>query len=124
MSPHQISAPRDHKNTHGSVASYTVGFVASLILTGLSFGAIMGRWVSHDMALPTLVCLAVLQLLIQLVFFLHMGTAPEQRSDLAALVFTVLILATIVAGSLWVMHNANINMMPTGMSTDSAKLKP
>ena len=53
-----------------------------------------------------------LQLLVQLVFFLHMGTSPEQRENLSPFIFTVLIIAIIVGGSAWVLHNMNANMMP------------
>ena len=63
---------------------------------------------------------AVAQLLVQLVFFLHMGTSPDQRSNLAIFLFTGLVIAIVVCGSLWVMHNANVNMMPTHMSANRA----
>ncbi len=109
--------------SHGSVASYALGFLLSLVLTAWSFGAVMSGAVPHDLRLPAIVAFAVIQLVAQLIFFLHLGLAREQRSDLAALAFTGLILATIVSGSLWVMHNANVNMMPTGMSADMAKVK-
>jgi cytochrome o ubiquinol oxidase operon protein cyoD len=53
----------------------------------------------------------VAQLVVQLVCFLHMGTSPSQRSNLAIMLFTLLILAIVVVGSLWVLHNMNVNMM-------------
>jgi cytochrome o ubiquinol oxidase subunit IV len=65
----------------------------------------------------------VVQLLVQLVFFLHLGTAPEQRNNTVTFMLTVLLIATVVAGSLWVMHNANINMMPTQMSIERVRAK-
>jgi cytochrome o ubiquinol oxidase operon protein cyoD len=64
--------------------------------------------------------LAVVQLLVQLVLFLHLGTAPEQRNNTVILVLAVLIIATVVSGSLWVMHNADVNMMPTQMTPERA----
>ncbi len=66
--------------------------------------------------LPAITALALVQLLVQLVFFLHLGTAPDQRSNTMIFLLTVLLIATVVAGSLWVIHNANLNMMPTQMS--------
>jgi len=108
---------------HGSVKSYTIGFVLSLGLTVLSFGAVMSGAVPAASILPTIVGLAVAQLLVQLVYFLHLGTAPGQRSNLVIFVFTGLIIATVVSGSLWVMHNANTNMMPTHMSVERALSK-
>ena len=109
-----------HDPAHGSMKSYVVGFILSLVLTVLSFGAIMSGVVPHDMMLPAIVILALAQLLVQLVYFLHMGTGPTQRNNTAIFAFTGLIIVIVVAGSLWVMHNANVNMMPTSMSTDSA----
>jgi cytochrome o ubiquinol oxidase operon protein cyoD len=58
--------------------------------------------------------------LAQLVYFLRLGTAKDQRENTVVFVCTGLIIAIVVAGSLWVMHNANINMMPTDMSVERA----
>ncbi|MDB5551586.1 MAG: cytochrome o ubiquinol oxidase subunit [Rhizobium sp.] len=109
--------------SHGSLATYAVGFLLSLGLTALSFGAVMTGVLSSDMMLPAIAVLAVIQLLVQLVFFLHLGTAPEQRNNTVIFILTVMLITTIVAGSLWVMHNANINMMQTQMSPERARAK-
>ena len=106
--------------THGSLGSYIVGFALSLLLTVLSFGAVMSGIVPRSMLLTIIVMLAVAQLLVQLVFFLHLGSAPEQRNNTVVFLLTVLLIATIVAGSLWVMNNANVNMMPMQMSPERA----
>jgi cytochrome o ubiquinol oxidase operon protein cyoD len=93
----------------------------SLGLTALSFGVVMSGLVPGDMILPAITALAVVQLLVQLVLFLHLGTAPEQRNNTTIFILTILLIATVVGGSLWVIHNANVNMMPTGMSVDQAR---
>ena len=108
-------------DTHAGIGSSLAGFVLSLALTGLSFGAVMSGMVPRDMQLTAIVVLAVVQLLVQLVFFLHLGTAPEQRNTTVIFVLTTLLIATVVSGSLWVMHNANANMTPTQMSVEMAK---
>ncbi len=59
----------------------------------------------------------------QLVFFLHLGSAPDQRSNTGIFICTALLIAIIVAGSLRVAHNANANMMPTTMSVQRALSK-
>ena len=100
-----------------------IGFVLSLLLTGLSFGAVMSGLVPHDAILPAITILAVVQLIVQLVFFMHLGTAPEQRSNTTIFLLTIMLIAIIVSGSLWVIHNANVNMMPTQMSPESARAK-
>ncbi|MDB5524573.1 MAG: cytochrome bo3 quinol oxidase subunit 4 [Rhizobium sp.] len=121
----RISAkPRpNHDSGHSSVRSYVIGFVLSLVLTAMSFASVMSGMVPAAMILGTITFFAVIQLLVQLVFFLHLGTAPEQRNNTVIFVLTILLIATIVAGSLWVMHNANVNMMPTDMSIERARAK-
>jgi len=108
---------------HGSLTSYTIGFLLSLVLTALSFGAVMSGAVPHHLILPAIVVLAVVQLLVQLVLFLHLGSGRAQRNNSAIFVLTALLIAIIVAGSLWVMHNANVNMMPMQMSVERAIAK-
>ena len=107
-------ADHDHADhsSHGSLKSYIVGFALSIILTLISFWVVLSGSVAHT-SIPTwLVVFCVAQLLVQLIFFLHLGTAPAQRQNTAIFLFTVLILAIAVGGSLWVMHNANVLMMP------------
>jgi cytochrome o ubiquinol oxidase operon protein cyoD len=105
------------------VKSYVVGFILSLGLTALSFGAVMSGTLPRGMILPAITLLAVVQLLVQLIYFLHLGTAPEQRNNTMIFILTGLLIATIVAGSLWVMHNANVNMMSTQVSPERARAK-
>ena len=120
MSATSASAHDSHGASHGSLTSYVAGFVLCLVLTGLSFGAVMGGFVPHEKILAAITMLAVVQLLVQLVLFLHLGTAPDQRNNTVIFVLTVLLITTIVSGSLWVMHNADINMMPTQMTPERA----
>lgn len=115
---HSSHAEHGHAG-HGSMKSYVIGFVLSLILTALSFGAVMSGALPHGAILPAIVILAVAQLVVQLFYFMHLGSASE-RDNTAIFIFTGLIIAIVVAGSLWVMHNANVNMMPTHMSTNQA----
>ena len=108
-------------NAHGSLKSYIVGFALSLILTLLSFGCVMSGAVPQHLVVPGLVVFCVAQLLVQLVFFLHMSAAPGQRDNLSIGVFTLLIIAIAVVGSLWVMHNMNLYMMhPASQSMPSS----
>lgn len=110
-SVHHQTETAPHGGSHGSVKSYVVGFLLSLVLTAGSFWAVQGGVVPHGMMLPAIVVLAVVQLLVQLVFFLHMGTAEDQRHNVAIFIFTMVIIAIVVCGSLWVLHNMNANMM-------------
>ena len=63
---------------------------------------------------------AVAQLVVQLRYFLHLGSSADQRSNTGIFICTALLIAIIVAGSLWVIHNANVNMMPTQISVERA----
>jgi len=98
------------QGAHGSLKSYTVGFILCIVLTLMSFGLLMVHSVPHGLILPGIVILAVAQLVVQLVYFLHLGKG--ERDNTAVFIFTALIIAIVVCGSLWVMHNANVNMMP------------
>lgn len=109
-----------HAPSHGSMKSYAVGFVLSLVLTLASFAVVMSGAVSRGVAVASIVALCVAQLVVQLVFFLHMGTSRDQRENVAVFGFSALIIVIIVSGSLWVMHNANVNMMPAHMSVERA----
>lgn len=118
------STPNAHHDaSHGTLVSYTIGFIICLVLTGLSFGAVMSGMIPHERILPAIVVLAAVQLIAQLVFFLHLGSAPEQRNNTVIFVLTALLIAIIFGGSLWVMHNANANMMPKQMSVERARAK-
>jgi cytochrome o ubiquinol oxidase operon protein cyoD len=120
---HQSLIPSPGHAAHGTLKSYTVGLLLSLGLTLLSFGAVMANVIPMRFALLAIVVLAVAQLLVQLVYFLHLGTARSQRSNTGIFVLTAMLIAILVSGSLWVMHNANVNMMPTGMSAERALSK-
>jgi len=106
--------------SHGSLRSYVVGLVLSLLLTLASFGAVMAGVMPRDAGLAVIVVLCVAQLIVQLVWFLHIGTARDQRSNTGIFICTAFLIVVIVGLSLWVMHNANVNMMPTQMSVERA----
>jgi cytochrome o ubiquinol oxidase subunit IV len=90
---------------------YTTGLVLSVILTATSF------WVANTSLLwgpgiPLgLAVLAIAQMGVHLVFFLHITTGPDNTNNVLALAFGVLIVGLVVAGSLWIMANLNDNMM-------------
>jgi cytochrome o ubiquinol oxidase operon protein cyoD len=117
---HHHPAQAGHGSSPGSMKSYTVGLALSVLLTLASFGAVMTGAIPHHLRLPVIVVLCVVQLLVQLVYFLHLGTRKDQRENNVVFICTGLIIVIVVAGSLWVMHNANVNMMPMNMSVERA----
>ena len=97
--------------SHGSVKSYLVGFVLSIILTVIPFAMVMTGSASYSTTLAVVVGMAVIQVVVHLIYFLHMNTSSEERWNLVALLFTAMIIGIVVVGSLWIMYNLNINMM-------------
>lgn len=107
-----MSHSTDHSGaSHGTVKTYMTGFILSIILTVIPFWMVMNGTASHATLVSVVVGMAVVQILVHLVYFLHMNTSSEDRWNLVAFVFTVLIIAIVVAGSIWIMWSLNNNMM-------------
>ena len=97
--------------SHGSVKSYLIGFLLAAVLTIIPFWAVMHGDLPRFTTGVIIVVAAVLQILVHLVFFLHLDRSSEQRWNVSAAAFTLVVIGIIVAGSLWVMHNMNVHMM-------------
>jgi cytochrome bo3 quinol oxidase subunit 4 (EC 1.10.3.-) len=106
-----MSHSTDHGASHGSVKTYMMGFVLSIILTAIPFAMVMNGSASHVALIGTVLVCAVIQILVHLVCFLHMNSKSDEGWNLTAFVFTVLIIAIVVIGSIWIMWNLNYNMM-------------
>lgn len=100
---------------HVSYRSNTTGFIISFLLTLISFGIVMSGTFPASLALTIIVVLAVLQIVAQMHFFLHLDSSPSQRWNLMVLIYTLIIVVFLVAGTLWIMYNTNIRMMPMPM---------
>lgn len=96
---------------HGTLTSYIIGFILSILLTIIPYMLVINHVISTDAIIIAVVVLGIVQLLVQLIFFLHLNTSNDGRSTLLSFAFTFLILAILVAGSLWIMWNLNYNMM-------------
>lgn len=98
---------------HGSYASYIKGFVLSVILTAIPFGLVMsGGLESRGLTVLLVIGFAIAQILVHMVYFLHMTGNQEQGWTLLSTMFTVIVVIIMLAGSLWVMFHLNTNMMP------------
>ena len=112
-----------HGAGHGSLRGYLVGFVLSVILTAIPFAIVMGGGFESKLLTATVVMgLGVVQIVVHMVCFLHMNPRSEGGWTLMALIFTLVIVGIALAGSLWVMHHLNANMMP--MSQEMMKNMP
>lgn len=98
---------------HVSAREYLNGFLLSVVLTAIPFGLVMGGVTSHPTVLSVvLLAFAAVQVVVHMVYFLHMNTRSEGGWNLLALVFTAVLVVIVLSGSLWVMHHLNSNMMP------------
>lgn len=104
-------ATSDTGESHGSFKSYLIGFILSIILTAIPFYMVMEGTASHSTLIVTAVSLAIVQILVHLVCFLHMNTSSEERWNLTAFIFTLVIITILLVGSVWIMHNLDLNMM-------------
>jgi len=113
----------DEGHDHGSLRSYVTGFVLSVILTAIPFWLVMGK-VFNNSSTTALVIMAfaVVQIVVHMVYFLHMNARSEGGWTMLALIFTVLLVVITLAGSIWVMYHLNHNMMP--MSVHDMKNMP
>jgi cytochrome o ubiquinol oxidase operon protein cyoD len=110
------TAPGDDRESgetlRESVLTYVVGLGLATLLTVVSFVVAGTGWVWAPSIPVALVVLAVAQMGVHLVFFLHVTTGPDNVNNVLALAFGVLIVLLLMAGSLWIMANLNHNMMP------------
>ena len=96
----------------GSIATYTVGLAFALLLTAASFIVSQTNLLWEPGVPAGLAVLAIAQMGVHLVFFLHISTGPDNTNNVIALAFGVLIVTLVVSGSLWIMANLNSNMLP------------
>jgi cytochrome o ubiquinol oxidase subunit IV len=109
---------------HSTLKGYVIGFVLAVILTAIPFYLVMTN-VIKDASTAGLVLLglAAIQVVVHMIYFLHMNSKLEQGWTLLALVFTLMLLVIMMAGSIWVMYHMNHNMMP-GMMNEMIKQAP
>lgn len=100
----------------GTLRTYIIGFILSLLLTLAAPGFIWlhgylhHAFPSHGMLGVFFVALALAQLFVQLVFFLHMGKEASPKWNLLALSFAAIVVMIVVGGTLWIMHDLDHNM--------------
>jgi cytochrome o ubiquinol oxidase operon protein cyoD len=109
-------APGDESPDGSGVAQglrgYILGFALAVALTAASF-YVAGSHLVWGPSIPVaLIVLAIAQMGVHLVFFLHISTGPDSTNNVLALAFGVLIVGLVIIGSLWIMGHLNANMMP------------
>ena len=100
------------RGAHGTFKSYITGFVLSVVLTAIPFWLVMGD-VLNDMLKTSIVimALAAVQIVVHMIYFLHMNTKSEGGWTFLALAFTLTLVVITLAGSIWVMYHMDQKMM-------------
>jgi cytochrome o ubiquinol oxidase subunit IV len=104
--PHEYTA-------WGEIQGYLLGLVFAALLTAASFYVVYTQLIWAPAIPIALAVLAVAQIGVHLVFFLHLTTSPDNTNNVLALAFGVLIVALIIGGSVWIMGHLDDRMMPS-----------
>ena len=108
---------------HITVRGYVTGFVLSVILTGIPFWLVMGKVIPSPVVTTiAILALAAVQIVVHMIYFLHMNTKSEGGWTFLALAFTLTLVVITLVGSIWVMYHLDQNMMP--MSPHEALQRP
>ncbi|MBW7961553.1 cytochrome o ubiquinol oxidase subunit IV [Bradyrhizobium sp. BR 10261] len=110
----------DDGHAHSTFSGYMLGFVLSVALTAIPFWLVMsGTLPSKQITALVIMAFAVVQIVVHMIYFLHMSPKSENGWSMMALIFTIVMVVIALSGSLWVMNHLNSNMMPihemTGM---------
>ena len=113
MSHPTASGHGDDGLHQGSLRGYLTGFVLAATLTAIPFWLVMGhvfdnRWLTITIVL----LLAVVQILVHIIYFLHLDTHSEGGWNMMAFIFTIVLVVIVLGASIWVMYNENSLMMP------------
>ena len=107
-----VAPGQPHDSMVSETVAYVIGLALALVLTGVSF------WVASTSTLwgpgvaVGLVVLAIAQMGVHLVFFLHITSGPDNTNNVLALAFGVLIVFLVMIGTIWIMGHMNANMAP------------
>ncbi len=110
---HDDHDDHDDVGYHATVKGYLVGFLLSLILTAIPFFLVMTKSISSSAAMGiVLLGFAAVQIVVHMIYFLHMNSKVEGGWSMLSLIFTIAVVVIMLAGSIWVMFHLNSNMMP------------
>lgn len=98
-----------------TLKTYVVGFILSLLLTLGAYLSVVNNLFDGDILVMVILGFALIQLIVQLIFFLHLGSRKSSW-NLLIFISTVSIILVIIMASIWIMNNLNYNMTPQDMS--------
>ncbi|NNC24044.1 cytochrome o ubiquinol oxidase subunit IV [Salinisphaera sp. USBA-960] len=100
--------------SEATLGSYSVGFILAIILTAIPFAVVGFGLLPRPEALITVGVTAVIQILVHLYFFLHLDVSREHLANTMTGVFTALIMAVLVGGTIWLFYSLNYRTMMGG----------
>jgi cytochrome o ubiquinol oxidase operon protein cyoD len=113
----------DHPHAQGTFRSYMTGFVLSVVLTAIPFWLVMGDVLGDRLTTSIVImAFAAVQIVVHMIYFLHMNTKSEGGWTFISLAFTLTLVVVALAGSIWVMYHMDRNMMP--MTPHEALTRP
>ena len=113
----------DDNAPHSTFKGYMTGFILSVVLTAIPFWLVMGKMFDKSSTTALVIlAFAAVQIVVHMIYFLHMNTKAEGGWSMLALVFTLVLVVITLSGSIWVMFHLNNNMMP--MSVHDMKNMP
>lgn len=102
----------DPQGSTGRWPTHTIGYALAVILTVAAFALAVTHLLTPASLVAALIVLAIAQMVVHLIFFLHVTTAPAHKTNIGALLLTLVIIALVVIGSVWIMSQLNHNMVP------------
>ena len=103
----------DHDAPHASLREYVTGFLLSVVLTAIPFWLVMHGAPADKVTTGVIITLfAAVQVVVHMIYFLHLNARSQGGWNMLALIFTVMLVAIVLTGTLWVMYHLNHNMMP------------
>ena len=127
-----MSAHVDHghghahaEGEHGTKKSYVTGFILAVVLTAIPFWLVMGKVFDKSSTTAIVIlAFAAVQIVVHMVYFLHMTSRVESGWSMMALIFTSVLVIIMFSGSVWVMYHLDHNMMPGMMPATTEKVMP
>src|SRR5688572_2414166 len=101
------------KGEHGTTGSYVIGFILSLVFTLIPYYLVVNKTVTGTAILATILTFGVVQMLIQIFFFLHLGRGPKPMYNVVFFGATASLILVVVLGSVFIMNHLHYNMSPT-----------
>ncbi|MHA6203744.1 cytochrome o ubiquinol oxidase subunit IV [Dyella soli] len=118
---HHDGHGHDDLGIHATLKGYLTGFVLASVLTIIPFWLVMTGGLEKSSTTAVVVLgLAAVQIIVHMIYFLHMNTKSEGGWNMLALVFTIVLVVITLSGSIWIMYHLNDNMMPGVMPDTSS----